>query len=102
MHLDVTPEGLVAAEAQVAALTARLVAQSAVQASAGSLVAPPGSDPVSIKTATVLLAGGVEHQVAAAMGNEELARSSMGVGESASSYAIGDGLAAAALIPTAV
>lgn len=41
MHLDVTPEGLVAAEAQVTALTARLSAQSAVQASAGSLVAPP-------------------------------------------------------------
>jgi hypothetical protein len=96
MELTVVPEGLIGASAQVAALTARLIGANAAHAIMGSAIMPPGSDPVSVKTAFDLIGASGLHQVAAAMGNEELARSSLGVGESGASYLIGDGLNGAA------
>lgn len=102
MQLNVSPEGLEAASAQVAALTARVATHNAIHAATGSAVLPPGSDPVSIKVSTALLVGNVEHQAAAAMGNTQLAMSSIGVGESGSSYAIGDSMGAAAFAAAAV
>lgn len=90
MILDVTPAALDAASGQVAALTARLIATNAEHAVATSLILPPGSDVVSIKTSASLIAQGAEHQATAAMGNAELTCSSVGVGESGISYQIGE------------
>jgi len=90
MILDVTPEVLASASAQVAALTGRLIATNAEHAVATSLILPPGSDLPSIKTSMSLIAQGAEHQAAAAMGNAELASSSAGVAESGISYQIGE------------
>ncbi len=101
MNLDVVPEGLAAASAQAGALVTRLIAHNAVHAAAGSAVLPPGSDPVSVKTAAALLAGNTEHTVMAMMGNEEMGRSSMGVAESSTSYALGDNLGAAGFVAVA-
>ncbi|MEN4449104.1 MAG: PE family protein [Mycolicibacterium sp.] len=95
MILDVTPEVLASASAQVAALTGRLIATNAEHAVATSLILPPGSDLPSIKTSMSLIAQGAEHQVTAAMGNAELTSSSAGVAESAISYQIGDAEGAA-------
>jgi hypothetical protein len=95
MQLDVTPEALVSASGQVAALTGRLLASNATHAVATGAILPPGSDLVSTKVATSLIAEGVEHQVMAGMGSTELGFSSEGVGESAMSYAIGEGEATA-------
>jgi hypothetical protein len=93
--LDVTPEVLAAASTQVAALTGRLMAANAAHAVATGAILPPGSDLPSIKTAASLIAKGVAHETAAAMGNTELTSSSLGVAESASSYRIGEGEAVA-------
>lgn len=93
--LNVVPEGLLAASAQVAALTGRLIGANAAHAAATAAIMPPGSDLPSIKAAAALIAHGGAHQAAAAMGNEELARSATGVGESGVSYLIGDSQAAA-------
>jgi hypothetical protein len=90
--LNVIPEGLLGASAQVAALTARLVGANAVHAAATATILPPGSDPVSVKTAAGLIGHGGEHEAAAAMGNEELARSSVNVGESGVNYLLADAL----------
>lgn len=100
--LDVTPEALVAAEAQVAAITARMVAVHAAHAVACGMIMPPGSDAPSIRTALSLQGGAAAHQVSAAMGNEELARSAYGIGESAVSYQVGDGQLATAFGAVAV
>lgn len=91
MQLDVTPEALGAASAQVAALTARLVAANAAHAVATGMILPPGSDLPSIKTAASLIAKGASHEVAATMGNFELASSTEGVAESGISYTLGEG-----------
>ncbi|MFV8169768.1 PE family protein [Mycobacterium sp. DBP42] len=88
--LDVTPEALVAAEAQVTAITARMVAANAAHAVACAMILPPGSDAPSVRTALCLQGGAGAHQVSAAMGNEELGRSAIGIGESSASYAVGD------------
>jgi len=93
--LDVTPEVLASASAQVAALTGRLIGVNAAHAAATAAILPPGSDLPSIKTAAALVAKGVSHEVTAAMGNMELAGTSMGVGESGISYRIGEGEAVA-------
>jgi hypothetical protein len=63
-----------------------------VHAAATAAILPPGSDPVSIKTAAGLIDHGGAHQAAAATGNEELARSSVNVGESGVDYLSGDAL----------
>ena len=97
MQLDVVPEGLLGASAQVAALTARMVAANAAHAAAAATIVPPGSDPPSIKVAAELIGHSAAHQAAAATGNEELARSSYGVGESGASYLTGDSEGASAL-----
>lgn len=90
MHLDVTPEALTAASAQVAALTGRLLGANAAHAIATGAILPPGSDIPSEKVAASLIAKGAAHQVMAGMGNTELAASSLGVGESGVSYLVGE------------
>lgn len=89
-QLNVLPEGLIAASAQVAALTGRLLGANAAHAIATGAILPPGSDLPSQKVAASRIGQGAAHQAAAAMGNEELGRSSMGVAESGISYLIGD------------
>lgn len=98
MQLDVNPAALAAASAQVAALTGRLLASNATHLVATSATLPPGADLVSEKTALSLIAEGVEHHLMTGMGSAQLGLSSEGVGESSSSYAIGDAEGAAALI----
>jgi hypothetical protein len=94
MTLRVVPEGLAAASAQVAALTARLAAAHAAAAPAITAVLPPAADPVSLQSATAFSAHGAHHQAVAAQGTEELGRSGLGVAESGTSYATGDAMAA--------
>ncbi len=91
MFLDVTPEALAAASAQVAALTGRLIGANAVHMAAIGTIMPPGSDVPSIKVSETLRAKGLTHEAMAMMGNTQLAGSSMGVGESSASYAVGEG-----------
>lgn len=95
-QLDVTPEALIAAAAQVEALTARLVGANAVHAAATATILPPGSDAPSVKVAALLIGQGGAHEASAAMGNEELLRSGLGVAESGLSYLSGDTEGAAA------
>ena len=94
MTLRVVPEGLAAAASSVEALTARLAAAHAAAAPLISTVLPPAVDAVSLQTAEGLSAHGTEHSALAALGVEELGRSGVGVGESATSYAAGDAQAA--------
>ena len=94
MTLRVVPEGLAAAASSVEALTARLAAAHAAAAPLISTVLPPAVDAVSVQTAASLSAHGTEHSALAALGVEELGRSGVGVGESATSYAAGDAQAA--------
>jgi PE family len=95
MLVDVTPEALAGASAQVAELTGRLMASNATHAVATGAIMPPGSDIPSVKVAASLIAEGVSHQVMAGMGNSQLAFSSEGVGEAAISYLVGDNEGAA-------
>ncbi|MCV7247080.1 PE family protein [Mycobacterium koreense] len=88
--LDVTPEALLAASAEVEALMARMTAVNAVQSAASAAILPPGSDPVSAKVAATLISHGAAHEVSAILGNEELLRSGLGVAESGVSYLAGD------------
>ncbi|HLR99573.1 PE family protein [Mycolicibacillus parakoreensis] len=88
--LDVTPEVLLAASAQVEALMARMTAANAVQAAASAAILPPGSDAPSIKVAAALIGHGAAHELSATMGNEELFRSGIGVAESGVSYLLGE------------
>lgn len=94
--LEVVPEGLLALSARVDALAARLIAENVRHATQIAATAPPAADPVSIKTALGLQLQGAEHNTAAAMGNEELARSGLGIAEAAGSYLRGDAFGAAA------
>lgn len=96
MLVDVTPEALASASAQVAALTARLLGTNASHAVATGAILPPGSDPVSVKTAASLVAEGLSHQAMAGMGNTQLAASAEGVGESGIGYNLVDGIDAGA------
>ena len=98
MTLRVIPEGLAAASAAVEALTARVAAAHAAAAPLVTAVLPPASDAISVSTATAFSAAGSHHQATAAQGVEELGRSGVGVGESGSSYATGDALAAASYL----
>ncbi len=96
-QLDVTPEALIGASAQVEALFARMTSANAVHAAATAMILPPGSDAPSIKAAAMLIAHGGAHEASAAMGNEELLRSGIGVAESAASYLSGDAQGATAM-----
>jgi len=100
--LDVTPEALLAASAQIEALTGRLLAANAIHAATTAAIQPPGSDIPSIKLATTLVLEGAAHEAAAAMGNEELLRSGLAVAESGVSYLTGDNAGAAALGAAAI
>jgi hypothetical protein len=98
MTLRVVPEGLVAASAAVEALTARLAAAHAATAPLVTAVVPPAVDAVSLQTAAGLSAHGTQHNTMAALGVEELGRSGIGVGESGTSYATGDAMAASSYL----
>ncbi|SIJ21956.1 PE family protein [Mycobacteroides abscessus subsp. abscessus] len=89
-ELVVVPEGLAAASAQVAALTARLVTAGAKHMVQAAGAIPPAADPVSLKSSAGLIGESIQHNISAAMGNEELGRSSIGVAETAASYTAGD------------
>lgn len=96
MTLRVVPEGLAAASANIAALTARLAEAHAGAVPLITGVMPPAADPVSLQSATGFSVHGGEHAAMAAEGTEELGRAGIGVGESGTSYASGDAAAAAA------
>lgn len=96
MTLRVVPEGLAAASASIAALTARLAGAQAGAVPLITAVVPPAADPVSLLSAAGFSARGGEHAAMAAEGAEELGRAGVGVGESAAGYASGDAAAAAA------
>lgn len=98
MSLRVVPEGLAAAGSAVEALTARLAGAHAAAAPMTTAVVPPAADAVSLQTAASLSAHANEHAVIAAQGVEELGRSGLGVGESGSSYAVGDAMAASSYL----
>jgi hypothetical protein len=98
MTLRVVPEGLTAASAAVEALTARLVAANAAAAPMMTAVIPPAADAVSISTAMGFSANASQHQAVAAHGIDELGRSGIGVGDSGTSYATGDTLAASSYL----
>jgi PE family len=98
MTLRVVPEGLTAASAAVEALAARLVAAHAAAAPMVTAVIPPAADSISLSTATGFSAHASQHQAVAAHGIEELGRSGVGVGDSGTSYATGDALAASSYL----
>jgi hypothetical protein len=98
MMLRVVPEGLTAASAAVEALTARMAAAHAAAAPLVTAVIPPAADAVSLQAATGFSAHGTVHQAVATQGIEELGRSGMGVGDSGTSYATGDALAASSYL----
>ncbi|MBA0047917.1 PE family protein [Mycobacterium sp. NPDC050853] len=99
MNLNVVPEGLAAASAAVEALTARLAAVHAAAAPVISMVVPPAADPVSIQSAAVFSAHGVERSGAGTGAVYELGRAGVGVTEAATSYTVGDMQAAATYMP---
>jgi hypothetical protein len=96
MTLRVVPEGLAAASARIAALTARLAGAHAGADPLITAVLPAAADPVSLRSAAGFSARGGEHAAVAAEGAEELGRAGAGVGQSGVSYASGDAAAAAA------
>lgn len=98
MTLRVVPEGLVSASAAVEALTARLAAAHAAAAPLVTAVLPPAVDAVSLQTAVSMSAHGTQHNTMAALGVEELGRSGVGVGQSGTSYATGDAMAASSYL----
>ena len=98
MTLRVVPEGLAAASAAVAALTARLVAANAAAAPLITAVLPPGSDPVSLQAAAGFSAQGLEHTATVIAGVTELGRSGAAVADSGAGYAATDAAAAASYV----
>ena len=82
MALRVVPEGLAAASASIAALTARMAAAHAAAMPLVTAVAPPAADPVSLQSAAGFSARGGEHAAMVGGGIEELGRAGVGVGES--------------------
>lgn len=96
MSLRIIPEGLAAASAEVAALTAQL---AAAQASAAPIIAgvvPPAVDPVSVQAVAEFNALNQEYTIVGPQGVEELGRAGLGVAECGTSYAVDDAQAAAA------
>ena len=98
MTLRVVPEGLVAANAAVETLAARLAAAHAGAAPLITAVVPSAADPVSLQSAGQFSVHSVEHAAVAAQGVEEPGRSGVGVGESGTSYATGDAAAASSYL----
>jgi hypothetical protein len=98
MTLRVVPEGLTAASVAVENLTARLAAAHAAAAPIVTAVVPPAADAVSLQAAAGLSAHGARHHTIASYGVEELGRSGVGVGESGTSYAAGDAMAASSYL----
>ena len=96
MALRVVPEGLAAASASIAALTARMAGAHAAATPLISAVVPPAADAVSLQSAAGFSARGGEHAAMVAQGTEELGRAGVGVGESGVSYTSCDAAAAAA------
>lgn len=94
MTLRVIPEGLAATSVAIEALSARLSAAHAAAAPFIAAVTPPAADAVSVQAALALGAHGAEHISAVTQGVVELARSGVGIGEAAASYAVGDAHAA--------
>jgi len=94
MTLRVVPEGLAAASASIAALTARLAGAQAGAVPLITAVLPPAADPVSLQTATGFSAHGSEHAAVAAQGAEELGRAGIGVADSGVGYAARDAASA--------
>lgn len=99
MILNVVPEGLAAASAAVEALTARLAAVQAAAAPVIGAVMPPAADPVSIQSAALFSAHGIERTGAGNAAAFELGRAGVGVTEAATSYTVGDMSAAATYMP---
>lgn len=99
MSLNVVPEGLTAASATVEALTARLAAVNAAAAPVIGAVMPPAADPVSMQSAALFSAHGLERTGAGARAAYELGRSGVGATEAAASYTVGDIQAAATYLP---
>lgn len=95
MELRVVPEGLAAASASIAALTARMAGAHAAAMPLITTVLPPAADPVSLQSAAGFSARGGEHAAMAAQGTEELGRAGLGVGESGVDYVSRDAAAAA-------
>ncbi|HEY1841475.1 MAG TPA: PE family protein [Mycobacterium sp.] len=94
MTLRVIPEGLAATSAAVEAITARLVAAHAGAAPLTTVVVPPAADRVSVQSAAMFSARGVQHATAAAQGVEVLGRAGVGVAAAGANYAAGDAAAA--------
>jgi len=86
MALRVVPEGLAAASASIAALTARMAGAHAAAMPLIAAVAPPAADPVSLQSAAGFSARGGEHAAMASEGIEELGRAGVGVGDAGISY----------------
>ena len=98
MTLRVVPEGLAAASAAIETLTAQLAATHGAAAPLITVVVSPAADPVSLQSAAQFSTAGTQHAATAAQGAEELGRSGVGVGESGTSYATGDALAASSYL----
>src|ERR1700744_2122465 len=95
MTLRVVPEGLAAASASIASLTARMAGAHAAAIPLITAVVPPAADPVSLLSAAGFSARGGQHATMAAEGAEELGRAGVGVGESGVDYTSRDAAAAA-------
>jgi len=96
MTLRVVPEGLAAASANIAALTARMAGAHAAAIPMITTVVPPAADPVSLQSAAGFSVRGGQHAAMAAEGTEELGRAGVGVSESGVDYTSRDAAAAAA------
>ncbi|OBK97147.1 cell motility protein [Mycobacterium asiaticum] len=94
MYLRVVPEGLATTSAAVEAIAARLAAAHEAAAPIVSVVLPPAADPVSVQAALQFSEEANQHEAAAAVGVEVLARAGIGVGAAGISYAVGDAAAA--------
>lgn len=93
MYLRVVPEGLATTSAAVEAIAARLAAAHETAAPIVSAVLPPAADPVSVQAALQFSQEANQHEAAAAVGVEVLARAGIGVGAAGISYAAGDAAA---------
>ena len=95
MTLQVVPEGLAAAAAQLEALTAQLAAVHGAAFPLITAVSAPAADPVSLESATAFSAHGSQHAAVATQAAEVLGRSGIGVGDAGIRYAVVDAAAAA-------
>ncbi|OBJ48386.1 PE family protein [Mycobacterium asiaticum] len=94
MFLRVVPEGLATTSAAVEVIAARLAAAHEAAAPIVSAILPTAADPVSVQAALQFSDEGIQHQAAAVVGVEVLARAGIGVAAAGTSYAAGDAAAA--------